>query len=198
MQILNTSKNQPGNLPGKDKEEKIPCLVVKSDRRTMAVQVRLDGQVVIRTPRRVSVRQAMEFAGRHRDWIFRKRKEALAAAAKRPAYTKEQIGEFKRRMRPVLEERLAFYADRMGVSYGRVSIRDQKTRWGSCSARGNLNFNWRLYLTPPEILDYVAVHELAHRREMNHSERFWRIVGEILPDYRERRQWLKMNGGLLG
>lgn len=85
----------------------------------------------------------------------------------------------------------------MGVSYGRVSIRDQRTRWGSCSGKGNLNFNWKLSLVPDEILDYVVVHELAHRIEMNHSANFWREVEKILPDYRERRMWLKENGGRL-
>ena len=77
---------------------------------------------------------------------------------------------------------------------GTITIREQKTRWGSCSAKGNLNFNWKLVLMPPEILDYVVVHELAHRLQMNHSAAFWAEVGKILPDYRERRQWLKVNG----
>ena len=70
----------------------------------------------------------------------------------------------------------------------------KKIRWGSCSTKGNLNFNWKLVLMPPEILDYVVVHELAHRLQMNHSAAFWAEVGKILPDYRERRQWLKVNG----
>ena len=91
-------------------------------------------------------------------------------------------------------QKTAFWAARMKVSYGRITIRDQKTRWGSCSSRGNLNFNWRLLLMPERVMDYVIVHELAHRREMNHSAAFWQIVETYLPDYRERRQWLKENG----
>ena len=82
----------------------------------------------------------------------------------------------------------------MGVSYGSITVREQKTRWGSCSAKGNLNFNWKLVLMPEEILDYVVVHELAHRLQMNHSTEFWDEVEKILPDYRKRRQWLKENG----
>ena len=79
----------------------------------------------------------------------------------------------------------------MGVDYGRITIREQKTRWGSCSSKGNLNFNWKLVLLAPELLDYVVVHELAHRREMNHSKNFWKIVEAELSDYRERRRRLK-------
>ena len=82
----------------------------------------------------------------------------------------------------------------MGVSDGSITVREQKTRWGSCSAKGNLNFNWKLVLMPEEILDYVVVHELAHRLQMNHSTEFWDEVEKILPDYRKRRQWLKENG----
>ena len=85
----------------------------------------------------------------------------------------------------------------MGVTYGKVTIRSQKTRWGSCSARGNLNFNCLLMLTPPEVQDYVLVHELAHRIEMNHSPRFWKIVENVLPDYKRRKQWLRKEGTLL-
>ena len=92
--------------------------------------------------------------------------------------------------REIFPQRVEYYARMMGVSYGRITIREQKTRWGSCSGKGNLNFNWKLTLMPPEILDYVVVHELAHRKEMNHSRDFWKIVEQVLPDYQERRKRL--------
>lgn len=82
----------------------------------------------------------------------------------------------------------------MGVSYSKVSVKLQKTRFGSCSAAGNLNFNALLALMPPEILDYVVVHELAHLVHLDHSPAFWQTVGEIIPDYKERRNWLKIHG----
>ena len=97
----------------------------------------------------------------------------------------------RRAFAPLLEERVAYFAERMDVTYGRIAIRNQKTRWGSCSSAGNLNFNIHLADMPEELLDYVVVHELAHRREMNHSQAFWRIVETQLPDWRERRRRLK-------
>ena len=100
--------------------------------------------------------------------------------------------------REVLGARTGYYARKMGVTYGRISIREQKTRWGSCSSAGNLNFNRKLVLMPPELLDYVVVHELAHRKEMNHSPRFWAVVEKELPDYRDRREKLKILGRQLG
>lgn len=85
-------------------------------------------------------------------------------------------------------------ADAMGISFGRITLRNQKTRWGSCSSQGNLNFNWRLVQYAPSVIDYVIIHELAHRREMNHSHRFWRIVREFDPAYEEHRRWLRRHG----
>lgn len=92
---------------------------------------------------------------------------------------------------------VASRAREMGLTYGRVTVRDQKTRWGSCSRAGNLNFNWRLMLAPPAVLDYVVVHELAHRVEMNHSARFWHVVARYCPLYTMHRRWLREQGTTL-
>lgn len=101
---------------------------------------------------------------------------------------------YKEEARKRFDERAAFFAEYMGVVYGQIRVKEQKTRWGSCSGRGNLNFNWKLVMAPPEILDYVVVHELCHLKEMNHSRRFWQTVERVLPDYRECRNWLKVHG----
>lgn len=109
-------------------------------------------------------------------------------------YSEKQEKLFREQARLVCGRQAAYYARLMGVEYGRIAIKNTKTRWGSCSSLGNLNFHWKLVLMPPAILDYVVVHELAHRKEMNHSPRFWAEVEKVLPDYRERRKWLKDHG----
>ena len=107
------------------------------------------------------------------------------------AYRRAAVGWLREYARVELEKRVRIFKEQMQVSVNRISIKEQKTRWGSCSLKGNLNFNWKLVLMPERIMDYVVVHELAHRKQMNHSPAFWREVELILPDYKERRQWLR-------
>jgi len=97
----------------------------------------------------------------------------------------------------VIQERIKRYSDIIGVSPNSIVIKEQKTRWGSCSSKGNINLNWKLIMAPQEVIDYVVIHELCHMREMNHSKQFWRLVEEVLPKYKEYKNWLKHNGDLL-
>lgn len=165
--------------------------IIRSGRKTLGLQVKEDGRIIVRAPYRVSKKQIESFVLSHDEWI--------RSAQKKMAVQKEQkieVSDIQRqngiqRACQILPERTAYFAERMGVTYGRITIREQKTRWGSCSSKGNLNFNWKLVLLPEKLLDYVVVHELAHRREMNHSSRFWSVVEQELPDYRERRAKLK-------
>ena len=163
-------------------------------RRSMSLKVELDGTITVRAPFRTPPETADWFVESHRDWIEVRLRAGEQILAVRPSYTETERLEGKKRAENVLKERYCYYAGLMGVSYGSITVREQKTRWGSCSAKGNLNFNWKLVLMPEEILDYVVVHELAHRLQMNHSTEFWDEVEKILPDYRKRRQWLKENG----
>ena len=177
--------------------------VIYSRRRTLGLEVTADERVLARVPRRASDRAVRQFVEEKKDWILEKyllqksRNERRQEAARDRDYEKDPALEARYRelARMVIGQRVSWFAAKMGVTYGRISIRAQKTRWGSCSSRGNLNFNWKLILMPPEILDYVVVHELAHRKQMNHSKLFWAEVERILPDYERRRRWLKENGG---
>lgn len=175
--------------------------VIYSDRKTLGLEVTREGQVKLRAPGGVSDRTVQRFAEEKKKWMIEKylmmearREEAAGQGV--PDYVEHP--ELERSYRQLagrrIEERAAYFASKMGVSYGRISIRAAKTRWGSCSCAGNLNFHWKLILMPPEVLDYVVVHELAHRKEMNHSQAFWTEVEKVLPDYRERRKWLKQYG----
>ncbi|MFZ5633520.1 MAG: M48 family metallopeptidase [Bacillota bacterium] len=100
----------------------------------------------------------------------------------------------RRMARLVIKQRLEALSRRLNLAFHRVFIRDQKTRWGSCSRRKNLNFNWRLVMAPPPVLDYIVVHELMHLVEPNHSTRFWALVEEVCPDYKAHRAWIRKNG----
>ncbi len=111
--------------------------------------------------------------------------------------TEPELRELGEKACIVFKERVEYYAPIVGVTYGRVTIRNQRTRWGSCSSKGNLNFNVALMLAPPEVLDYVVVHELCHRLYLNHSKEFWHEVERVLPGYMTQVQWLKENGELL-
>lgn len=168
--------------------------LIRTKRRTMALHVSEDGTITVRAPYRTNALTADAFVEGHREWILSRIAEYDRIRSLRPDYTDQERKEGRERAKRLLKERCRFFAERMGVSYGTITVREQKTRWGSCSAKGNLNFNWKLVLMPEEILDYLVVHELAHRVEMNHSPAFWRVVERELPDYRERRAWLKKNG----
>lgn len=170
----------------------VPYQIIKSDRKTIAIQIKPDGQVVVRCPKRMRIEEAKRFVESKADWIEKHlAKRALQDVAK---YTAKEIEQLREQARKLVTERVKFYAPIIGVSYGQIAIRTQHTRWGSCSSKGNLNFNCLLALVPPEVLDYVVVHELCHRKELNHSARFWNEVERILPDYKTRRSWLKERG----
>ena len=104
---------------------------------------------------------------------------------------------YKKKAEEVIHDRLQFFNEHYGLKYNRVTFRNQKTRWGSCSSAKNLNFNWRLIMAPIEIIDYVVVHELCHIKYMNHSAAFWKLVSELIPNHKEMRRWLKDNHYLL-
>ena len=170
----------------------VPYQIIKSDRKTIAIQIKPDGQVVVRCPKRMRVEEAKRFVESKADWIEKHlAKRTPQDVAK---YTPKEIEQLREAARKLVTERVRYYAPIVGVTYGQIAIRTQHTRWGSCSSKGNLNFNCLLTLVPPEVLDYVVVHELCHRKELNHSDRFWNEVRQIIPNYKVQKKWLKDNG----
>ena len=185
---------------------RVSCAVIRSKRRSYGIVINEEGQVSVRIPLRGSVRTAETMVREKQDWIFekielqkqRKRIRSQQAALSESKYTPEQRAGLEKRYRQAAKEyipkRADYYAQLLGVTYERIRIAEQKTRWGSCSSKGTLSFNWKLMLAPPKVLDYVVVHELCHLIEMNHSPRFWKQVENVIPDYKEYRKWLKENG----
>lgn len=171
----------------------ISYTLIRSKRKTISIVIRPNGAVEVRCPKRCSKREAEQFVASKEDWI-RKHLEVIAARPQCASLSGEELRSLAEDAATVLPDRVAHFAQKMGVSYGRITIRSQHTRWGSCSAKGNLNFNCLLMLTPEEVRDYVVIHELCHRKEMNHSAAFWTEVEKFCPDYRVHRKWLKDNG----
>ncbi len=170
--------------------------IVRSARKSFALELKPEG-LVVRAPSWASDRQIQDFIERHREWIHRaeaRQEQRQKELGGLPPLTGEELRALAEKALTVIPERVAFYAPQIGVTYGRITIRCQKTRWGSCSAKGNLNFNCLLMLAPGEVIDSVVVHELCHRKVMDHSSRFYAEVLRVFPDYRRCHGWLKEHG----
>ena len=173
--------------------------VIRSSRRTLAVQIVQDG-VVVRAPRYASSAEIESFVRSHKDWIVRHMAEVEEQKSRMSGVEPlswDEVNELAQKAMKVIPERVRYYAPKIGVDYGKITIRNQRTRWGSCSSKGNLNFNCLLMLAPQEAIDSVVVHELCHRKEMNHSDHFYSEVLRVFPDYWKWDRWLKENGPVL-
>ena len=170
--------------------------IIRSNRKTVAIQVNSDLSITVRAPHFASEKDIEKILMKKEAWIS-KHIEEIKTRKKRfesestDKFTPEKIKLLADKALEVIPMRVEYFANIMGVTYGNITIRNQKTRWGSCSSAGNVNFNYQLYYLPDELLDYVVVHELAHRRHMNHSKEFWSEVARYCPDYRARRKQLK-------
>lgn len=169
------------------------CHVIRSQRKTIAIQITPDGQVLVRCPSRMPIAAVKTFVLKKAPWIQYQLQKKEAQPKAEP-FTDAQIREFADLTRALLVQRLSELSRQVDVSYHRVSVRSQRTRWGSCSSKGNLSFNCLLALVPPDVFDYVVVHELCHLKQMNHSPAFWSEVERILPGYRVQKSWLKEQG----
>lgn len=164
--------------------------VIRSDRRTLALQVK-DGRVLVRAPRRVSETRIRAFVEAHADWIAATLRKQGERAAANPEPTEAEKRELIKKAKSVLPGRVDYYSRIMGLYPTQVRITGAKTRFGSCSSKGHICFSWRLMQYPPEAIDYVVVHELAHLKHMNHSPAFHALVASVLPDHRARRALLR-------
>ncbi len=214
--------------------------LIRSKRKTIALIVDRDGQLLVRAPLKASTRQIDDFVTQKADWIRTTQEKVrltyqkmrpkeyingegflylgkiykleISAWANRPlalngdfilkkAYLPkaEQIFTrwYREQARLIIAERVGWFARKYGFSFKQIKITSARTRWGSCSSRGSLNFAWRLVMAPVETIDYVVVHELVHTIEKSHGKLFWGKVAAILPDYKKQIEWLKTNGHTL-
>jgi len=171
--------------------------IIRSKRKTVSLELRPEG-IVVRAPQRMSKQDIYKLVENKRPWIEKnqqKLQERQALLAKQEPYSEEEIKALAQKAIEVIPSKVKYYAELLGVDYGRITIRSQRTRWGSCSAKGNLNFNCLLMLMPDEVIDSVVVHELCHRKHMNHSAEFYGEVKRVFPEYDRWDKWLKEHGG---
>lgn len=167
--------------------------LIRSDRRTLALEICADGKVLVRAPKRMPQRQIDRFVNERQDWIVahvQKMQQRLAAAP--PPLTKAEVDRLKAEAKEALPARTAYFAEQMGLAVPQVRIGCARTRYGSCTAKNVLHFSCYLMANPQEAIDYVVVHELAHIRHKNHGPAFHAEVASVLPDWKERKKQLYM------
>ncbi len=190
-----------GGVPMSGEENGLPIepRVVRSARRSFALELKPEG-LIVRVPNWATQGQIREFVARHQRWIEKaaaRQAQRLNALGDVAPLTGEELRALADQARAYIPQRVAHYAPLVGVTYGSITIRTQRTRWGSCSAKGNLSFNCLLMLAPAQVIDSVVAHELCHRKEMNHSQRFYDQLLRVFPDYRACRGWLREHGEAL-
>lgn len=174
--------------------------VRRSKRKSAAIKITADMQIVVFVPVYVSDNEIERLVISKSKWIdehMLKVQSTIDERSKLEKITFEQIKELADQAVEYIPKRVKYYAEKENFIYNKITIKNLVSRWGSCSTKGNLNFNCLLMLTPDYVIDYIVVHELCHLREMNHSEKFWAEVEKIMPDYQRAELWLKQNGGNL-
>lgn len=171
--------------------------VRRSKRKSAAIKITADMQIVVYVPLYVSDNEIERMVISKSKWIdehMLKVQSTIDERSKLEKITFEQIKELADQAVEYIPKRVKYYAEKENFVYNKITIKNLVSRWGSCSTKGNLNFNCLLMLTPDYVIDYIVVHELCHLREMNHSEKFWAEVEKIMPDYQRAELWLKQNG----
>lgn len=173
---------------------KIEYKVRRSARaKRMRIAVYCDGDVVVTVPKGFDLNLINRFVVQKKEWVFRKIHEFLSSPLRsKRKRSKSDYIKSKDEAYILVRERMNFFNENYGFMYNRINIKDQKTRWGSCSRKGNLNFNYKILFLPAEIRDYIIVHELCHLKEFNHSKNFWNLVRHTVPNYMEIRNNLSL------
>lgn len=177
----------------------IPEKIIYSSRKTLALQITREGSLVIRAPIHTNKDYIQKFILQKKDWIEKTIQKVLHHKSKQTDFTisVDQKKEYKKLSREVLVDRLVHWSRVMNLQYTSFRLSSAKTRWGSCSGKNSINLNWRLVMTPAEVIDYVVIHELAHIKQKNHSVKFWEIVQTYDPLWKQRRKWLRENQGII-
>ena len=171
--------------------------VRRSKRKSAAIKITADMQIVVFVPLYVSDNEIERMVISKSKWIdehMLKVQSTIDERSKLEKITFEQVKELEDQAVEYIPKRVKYYSEKENFVYNKITIKNLVSRWGSCSTKGNLNFNCLLMLTPDYVIDYIVVHELCHLREMNHSEKFWAEVEKIMPDYQRAELWLKQNG----
>jgi predicted metal-dependent hydrolase len=174
--------------------------IVYSKRRSVVLQVK-NGQVFLKAPLRTPTKFLEGLVAKKQNWIRDKievSKQIARSRETKKSLSQETIEFYKKEFGAYLDEKVSLYAEQIGVTFKKISIRKTVSRWGSCTTSGNLSFSIFLWDTPNHVIDYVIVHELCHRRYMNHSKDFWNLVLMHCPEYKLAEKWLKINGNKIG
>ena len=166
--------------------------IIKSNRKTISISIE-PNSITVRAPKYLSDDEILNFIEKKKDWINKKLKET-ENVTKIAKFSGNEIIKLKTLAKEIIPNKVKYYANKIGVDFGKITIRSQKTRWGSCSSKGNLNFNCLLMLFPDKIVDSIVAHELCHRKHMNHSKAFYAELNKAFPEFKECEKWLKTNG----
>lgn len=170
-------------------------LKVSKRARRMRLAIYCDGGFVVTAPKNISNNIIEQFIVRKSQWILDKLEYFKSISGKINAKGAENdYANYKDQALALAEKRIEYFNKIYGFKFNRINIKNQKTRWGSCSRKGNLNFNYKIALLPEKLADYIIVHELCHLKEFNHSQKFWNLVAKAIPDYLKMRNELKSSG----
>ena len=169
----------------------IPYSLIRSDRKTISIEINPEGQVLVRAPRFASAASINAFVLEKQQWVEKSRLKVAERKSRQPVIEEGDKERCLQRAREILPEKVLYYGKKLGVMPTGITVTGAATRFGSCSGKNRLSFSWRLMAYPEEAVDYVVVHELCHILHKDHSPAFYREIERILPDYRQRIKLLK-------